>query len=511
MNKRMVINLISSLAVFISNLAISFFLTPYIVAQLGQEVYGFVGLANNFTSYISLVVTAITGMLSRYITIEYAQKNYDNASGYFSTAVIAKSVIALLASVPLLFIAANIQNVVNISPEIVPDVRILWILVFAEFLLNLPFGSFGIASFVKNRLEISSAIKITTSLLRSGILLVTFVFFTPHIWYIGLASIAAGVFTVVTNIIQARRLMPEVKLDIKKFDFKYVYNLVIVGIWNALNKLQQILISGLDLLLTNLFINGSEMGLLSVAKTLPAQISSLIGTVSGSFDPSMTIAYAKEDKTEFFHNTNIAMKMNGFLCSIPIIGVIVFGLDFYSLWMPTLSSAELLKVQILAVLTLLPQVMSVYVYPLYTVNTITCKLKVPVLLSLGIGVANIGIVFLLLKFTGLGVYAVAGVSSVLWLIRILTFVPLYAAHVLNVKWTVFYEPIVRGFINIAVVGSAFWIISSLTQLNSWAKLIIVCAIAAIIGYTLCFFIMFGRNERKLALNMIKSRFKRSAK
>ena len=432
MNKRMLINLAGQIVSFICVLGINFFLTPYVVANLGQEVYGFVELANNFTSYISLVIVAITGMLSRYIAIEYAKSNYEKASGYFSTAIISKSVLAVISAAILSFVIVNLEKVVNITPDYVGDVRILWILIFAAFIINLPFGGFGVSTFVKNRLEISAAINIFGNVIRAGILVVSFVFFRPHIWYVGLATISSNLFSITVNYIQYKKLMPEVKFKRSYFNKKYIYDLVVVGIWNSFNKLQQIFITGLDLLLTNLFISPSEMGILSIAKSLPSQISSLIGTVSGSFDPSMTLSYAKEDKTEFFKNTTIAMKMCGFLCSIPIIGVVIFGLDFYNLWMPSLTYNELMKVQVLAVLTLLPQVMSVYIYPLYTVNTITCKLKVPVLISLGIGLANLGIVFLLLKFTELGVYAVAGVSSVLWIIRILTFVPLYAAHVLNV-------------------------------------------------------------------------------
>ena len=98
------------------------------------------------------------------------------------------------------------------------------------------------------------------------------------------------------------------------------------------------------------------------------------------------------------------------------------------------------------------QVFSVYIFPLYTVNTITCKLKVPVLVSIGIGIANIMIVFILLQVTNLGVYAVAGVSSILWLFRIFLFVPTYAAWSIQIRWTTFYRPLLRGVLNVLLVG-----------------------------------------------------------
>ncbi len=508
LKNKIALNLIGQVASFIVTLGISFFLTPYIVDNLSSEVYGFVGLANNFVSYITLFTVAISGMLSRYVTVEYSKKNYEMASGYFSTAIISQAAIALALSVPMLLFASRLDVFINISPENVPDVRVLWILIFLSFLLGLPMGSFGIASFVKNRLDISALISIIGNVLRAAILLITFLFFTPKVWYIGLASIASHTVSIILNYWQSRKLMPEVKIGFSYFNIKYIYKLLIVGIWNSLNKLQQILVSGLDLLLTNLFISPGEMGILSVAKTLPTQISTLISTVSSSCDPTMTISYAKEDKSEFLENVKFAMKLSGFLCSVPIIGIIVFGMDFYRLWMDSLTDSEILKIQILAVLTMLPQVFSVYIFPLYTVNTITCKLKVPVLLSIAIGFANVGIVLALLSYTNLGVYAVAGVSSVLWVLRIFLFVPSYAAHIVDVKRSTFYGPLLRGVINIAVTGGVLFLCSRIFNIDSWFELFAVCIPCGILGYAICFMIMFEKRERRQVFSIIRRKLKK---
>ena len=505
MRKRISLNLIGQLCTFVCSLCISFFLTPYIVANLGQETYGFVGLANNFTSYITLFTVALNGMLSRYVTVEYTRRDFEKASGYLSTAIITQMILALILLIPMMVLAGKIDSFVNISPDIIPDVRILWILMFLSFLMNLAVSGLGIATFAKNRLDISSMISIITTLLRAGILIIAFCFFTPHVWYMGLASIACNILWIICSGLTKVKLMPEVKISRKYFSVRYIYNLLIVGVWNSLNKLQQILYTGLDLLLTNLFISGTEMGLLSVAKTVPSLISSLINTVSGTFDPTMTIAYSHGDMKDFIKQTKMAMKLSGFLCSVPILGFICFGIDFYTLWMPSLSDVEVRKVHILAVLTLLPQVFSVYIYPLYTVNTITCKLKVPVLLSIGIGVMNISIVYILLKTTNLGVYVVAGVSSILWVCRIFLFVPVYAAWNIKVNWKTFYYPLLRGCINIVVIGTTFAIISKLTRIDNWLNMIVVCGTAGLIGYCICYFVMFNEMERKKVMSIFQSK------
>jgi len=505
-SKRLFLNLFGQIASFICNVGISFFLTPYIVIHLGKESYGFVGLANNVTSYITLVTIAINGMLSRYITIAYTKKDYNESSGYFTTALISQGILALVLLIPMMLLAGNMKAFFNISAEIVLDVKVLWILIFLSFLSGLPMSGFASAAFATNRLEIQAAINILTNATRACVLIVAFVFFTPHVWYIGLATIASSTFTIISNMLTKRKLMPEVKISIKHFSPKYIHNLLVVGVWNSLNRLQQILYTGLDLMITNLFINATEMGTLSIAKAIPTQISTLISTISGTFDPTMTISYSKGGMEAFVSQTNFAMKFSGFLCSVPILGFITYGANFYHLWMPTLSDADVTKIQILSVLTLLPQVFSVYIFPLYTVNTITCKLKVPVLVSIGIGIANIMIVFILLQVTNLGVYAVAGVSSILWLFRIFLFVPTYAAWSIQIRWTTFYRPLLRGVLNVLLVGGLMLILSHFFYGYSWLQFCVICGISGLLGYVLCFFNMFERDDRKRAIKMLKNKF-----
>lgn len=508
MNKRITLNLIGQLCTFACSIGISFFLTPYIVDNLGQETYGFVGLANNFTSYITMFTVALNGMLSRYVTVEYSKKDYESASGYLSTAIITQIILAIALFIPMMILAGNVDCFLNISEDIVPDVKFLWVLMFASFLLGLSASGLNSATFAKNRLEISSLISIVQHLLYAGIMIVAFLFFTPYVWYIGFATIASNIVAIICYAYTKRKLLPEVKISRKNFSFHYIYRLLVVGIWNSLNRLQQVLYTGLDLLLTNLFINGTEMGILSIAKTVPSQISSLISTVSNAFDPTMTIAYGNGNMEDFVHQTKKAMKLSGFLCSVPILGFIAYGMNFYSLWMPSLNFDDVVKVHVLAVLTLFPQIFSVYIFPLYSVNTITCKLKVPVLVSIGIGIANVSIVFALLKMTDLGVYAVAGVSSILWLFRIFLFVPTYAAWNIKTDWKTFYLPLLRGVVNVLITGGVMLTLSYFLHGDNWLQFIIICGASGIIGYILSFFILFTSKERSKILHKIVSKISR---
>ena len=67
----MLVNLISSIVVFIVSMGINFFLTPYILKSLGNEAYGFVGLSNAIVAYALVVTAAINSVSGRFVAYEW--------------------------------------------------------------------------------------------------------------------------------------------------------------------------------------------------------------------------------------------------------------------------------------------------------------------------------------------------------------------------------------------------------------------------------------------------------
>lgn len=507
--KRFVTNMVAQILSFMVNLGINFFLSRYIVDVIGKEVYGFVGLANNFTSYVQIFTVAFNAMLSRYVTVKLVRKEYEEANRYLSSVTICNVVLSLILFIPSVLLCCFMEYVINVPAEHVFDIKLLWLLLFFGFLIQLGTNTFQTCFFASNRLDLSARRSLENYILRASILVIAFSFFQPHIWYVGLASIICAICITFFNWYYLGKLTPALQIKRKFYSARYVKELVRVGIWNSVNQLSQLLLNGFDLLITNLFIGSAQMGMLSIAKTIPTQLLSLIGTVSNVFTPRMTILYASGDRKAFLKETSFAMRVCGALCSVPLIGFIVFGRPFYTLWMDSLSASDVIQVQILSILTLLPTLFSVYIYPLYSVNTITCKLRIPVLLSCGIGVANLIIVYILLKTTDLGIYAVAGVSSTLLLFRVLIFVPIYAAHNLEENILTFYPPLLRGIISSILMIVLFRAVLSIYEITSWAGLICMAAVCGMIGYTINYCIVFSAEEKKKVLALIREKVRRN--
>lgn len=506
--KQLSINLVTQIVSFGLNLAISFLLTPFVIENIGKDVYGFVSLANNFTSYVSVFTIALNGILSRYVTIAFSRKDYKSASRYLSSVLVANcAIMIVLIPVSVIFVA-NLGGFINLPVGFEPDIKVLFLLTFISFVLNLPGCCFNTATYATNRLDKSNICNMLGSIIRIAVILILLYALTPHVWYVGLGGLLSTIFMIVLNMHFKRKLMPQVKVSLKFFDWSAVKELLSVGIWNSINQLTQLLMTGLDLIIANLFIGVMSMNLLSYAKMIPTQLLTLISTVAGLFAPIMTVAFATNNMKKFISETNFAIKLCGFLCSVPIIGLVVFGKDFFGLWLSALSPEEVNIVSILSILTILPQFFSVYIYPLYSVNTITTKLRVPVIVSFVMGLLNVAVVFILVKTTNLGVYAVAGTSTVFSIVRILFFTPMYAAHSIKAPYRTFYKPLGRGILSSAIMIVVFIVVRKVLVISDWTSFFITCAVAGISGYLISFVLVFSKEEKQKVIEAVKNKLRR---
>lgn len=506
--KRMGINLLAQVVSFVLNAAINFLLAPYIVEYISDEVYGFVGLANTFTSYISIVTVALNSLHSRYVTINVAKKNYQKASQYFSSVTIANTVVALIMVIPSAILIVFLNVFLKLPADFELDIKVLWAFIFINFLISLAVGSMDVAPYCCNRLDLSAKRSMESNILKSLVLVVMFSLLKPHIWFVGLASLIAGIYVAITNFRYVRKLTPELKIRKSLFDWKIVKELLYDGVWSSINQLTQVLLNGVDMLITNIAIGAMDMSLLSYSKVVPLQLTNLLMTISNTFSPHLTLTYATEDKETFVDEMNTVDKISGFFCSIPVLGLIAFGYPFYRLWLPTLEESQTSMIQILSLMTLVPIVFHAYLYPLCMVNVITCKIKIPGIFSLIIGVLNVIGVLILLNTTSLGVYGIKLVSMVLLTIKTFLFIPIYAAKNISVKWYTFLKVMIRGGIATVLVLCLYYGMVYAINIDSWVKFIVCVCAAGIMGYVINYFVLFNHDEKKIVKEKVFSILKR---
>ena len=119
------------------------------------------------------------------------------------------------------------------------------------------------------------------------------------------------------------------------------------------------------------------------------------------------------------------------------------------------------------------------------------------------GVLNVVIVYILLRTTSMGVFAIASISGILMILKTLLFTPFYSSHVLGVKYTTFYGPLIKGIFANIITLILFYFINNMITTNTWTRFIITCLVSGVLGYIVNFMVYLNKEERRKICSMIK--------
>lgn len=491
--------LLSGIAVVLSYL-INFFLSRYVTEVMGVDAYGFVGMAKTFVGYAQVITIVLTSFVVRYITIKFHENDIEQANQYYSSSIAACVVLSIALIVILIPLIVFLEKFINIPSNLVVQVKILFVLVFSNFLIvtiTTPFTAFA---YIKDKLNIVGLFKIISYLVDAVVMILMFINMTPLLWYVGVGSVVSSTVLFIVSVILTKKYTPELKYKKSDVSMGKIKDITSKGMWNSLNSLGNELNSGLDILITNLLLNNIIMGQISLVKTIGTMFSILGATVSQAFQPRLLKAYSTGDKDIFLKEMSKSMKICGFFTGLAFAGFFALGKTYMHLWVPSQDSQFMYAI---ALLTIANYVTDGILRPVYYINTLTLKNKIPCFVTIGGGLLNVLSMYLLLKFTSLGAYAVVGTTAVIMIGINLIFNPIYAAKCIDVKSGFFYKIIFRYLFVVAVMCLAFKGIALLFNPAGWIKLIVAALVMVVIGAIIYSLLINSVKENKNFFNKIK--------
>ncbi len=504
-----IINLICSIAVLVCNTAINFWLSPFIVESVGVEANGFVSLASNFVMYAQLIVTALNSMASRFIALAYVKQDYEKANLYYNSVFWGKLIIVGVLLIPAIVLICLFERMFDVPVGLVTDVKILFSFVFFNFFLSTSLPNWDCGTYVTNRLDRTYIPNVIAMILRCAFLIVALNFITTKIYIVGIAATIMTVINLLANGYNTHVLTPELKISFRRGGLicskNAVRELVGSGIWNSLSNVGNLLLSGLDLLICNLFLGATAMGILTLAKTLPHLMQNFSSSITQVFAPEMMINYAEGKKDVLLNDINRAMKITSVLLIIPLAGIIAMSDAFFSLWVPGQDSKIL---SILAIICCAGYAFTSGTQILYNVFTVTNHVRMNAILMALSGVVSTGIVFILLKTTNLGIYAVAGVSVVVCWVRNMAYTIPFTAKYLGYKKTQFFPQVILCVVSTVVLSGVGILITSCFHITNWWQFIGVAALVGTSGLIINLFVFLRKEERKILFGKLVRKFKR---
>lgn len=187
------------------------------------------------------------------------------------------------------------------------------------------------------------------------------------------------------------------------------------------------------------------------------------------------------------------------LANIPIGVFLAFGSSFFTLWVPSQDAVQL---TILSSLSLLGMLFAGLSQCFVNIFGVVNRLKLNSLVVIGSGFINLGCVFLLLKFTNLGIFSVVAASSTISIIRIFCFTIPYSAILINASWRSFAFYLIKGASNVLVPLMVGFLICHFIEVNSWTSLLICFGLTAILALAIDCFVVLDKNQREVIIKKL---------
>lgn len=498
-SKQLSINLVANIISYSSTIIVAFFLTPYLVEELGKEAYSYYPLANNFVQYMSIITVALNSMASRFITIEITKKNMNKANIYFSSIFYSNLILSLVISIPMILIIIFLDTIINIPVDLIFSVKVLFSLVFVSMIINIITSVFSVAVFAKNRIDLRSIGEIIQAILKVLLYLAFFSFFTPSIIYVGVISLILNFTYLFIHSIYTRYLLPDIKISIAYFNITAIKEVLFSGVWNSVNQIGNSLLFSLAILYCNVFVGVSAGGEYSIIQTVPNFINGIISMLTAVFMPIIMQTYAVGTKADLIYEVRKSQKIMGMITNIPIAIFIAVGVEFFTLWVPGENAYRL---QTLSILTIFHLLIIGVTWTVSNLNIVLNKVKIPAIYMIISGILNFILVYFLTSSTDLGVYAVPLSSFLILLCWAAFFIPLYPCFILRIKKTTFYPVVIKTLLSAVLIFLITITVKKIIIIHSWISLLLVCIVSGILGIIINFIIIFNLSEKKYIIRLI---------
>ena len=451
---------------FLAAAAVTFFLSPFVVHSLGETRYGIWSLIVSITGNYGLLAFGIQGAMTRYIAHAAAGGDREKVCGYFNTALSFLLFSAMLAIVVGVFISAYISDIFVLPPELVPDAKNACILATVSAASTFAFVAFNCVLVAHQRFAVTNTIGTLFTLIRAAL---TVWLLRQGYGIVALAAMGTGitVLNCITESVVTLRLYSWLTVSLRFVQRTYFTELVSYGYKSFVVGIAVMLVYQCDLLVIGMYLPPANITTYSLAATLIAYLMQFVSSIAATFGPYTTGLYAQGNIAEmrtFFIQGSCLMYMLG---GVTVAGCLVFGTDFFTLWVgPDFSGSAM----ILSILVI-PQFFATGARIGSSLLVGMAKIGPLAVSAICEGISHLILSLILVQYAG--IYGVAVGALIPLIINNGLWFPVYISRVIGIRYHYVYLHSVLPGALLGVFGYiAGFAIHELFKPVSWAVFIV---------------------------------------
>lgn len=286
-------NIASSWAGLGINIAVGFFLSPFILHHLGDEAFGLWVLIFSLTGYYGLFDFGIRSSLIRYVSRSQATGDREELTRIVSTSLFSYTCVGLAMVIPTALISLYIDRLFHIPPGFLRDARILVLMVGSSLALGFPLAISGGILEGLQRFYLMNWTNIASTLLRAALII-----FTLRHGYglltVALITVSIPLITSMVRAVIVQRLLPI------PYGWKYVDRAAFKQVANYGSVTFMIIVAQrlrfkTDAIIIGSFLSAAAITYFSIASRLVDYAGEVVGSMVQIFTPMSSQFHAIGD------------------------------------------------------------------------------------------------------------------------------------------------------------------------------------------------------------------------
>jgi O-antigen/teichoic acid export membrane protein len=480
----MVTNVFFSLLSFASSIILAFFLSPYILRQLGDARYGIWALFGELLSYYGLLDFGVRGALNYYVGKSLANQRAEDVRRYVSSAfagLTAISAAAFAASAGLVFLLRHVLIKGTVDPIEVLGSALLFLLIFC---VGMPLELFAAVLVGSRRQFLVSASEIVSRLVA------TLLMFLGLRWWPGLLVLVAAQLTGkiiywISIVRNTRRHVPEAVISLGAVNWRALRQLGGYGGQNAFINVSWLLVNRKDVTLITAFLGARWVPHYSFARLLIQSISDACSSITQALRPNLIHHWARGEYPQAYAIYYTAARYSSFLVTMCAAFLLGFAKEFFSLWIGSrfVTGPVLFRTDLVLYLLLAAQIPRMGHSISWQLLFATYKQKALSVLVACEGVVNLTLALCLVR--GYGVVGIALATTIPMLISHGIVLPLLMRRLVGISLRRYLlEGVGRPLAAASVVWAFGLILKRALPPLGWRPLLLDAAILGTLGLTL---------------------------
>jgi O-antigen/teichoic acid export membrane protein len=431
------------------NIAISFFMIPYVIGHVGDRWYGLWILIGTMIGYFGFLDLGIGTANERYVARALGRKDDAEIGRVFSSSVLLFAIVGAVTLVLTAVVIAVCPRFVKDAADI-PVFRVVFLIVGVDMALSFPVrGIYGFL-YAHIRYDVVNVFNIAKTLIRTTLIVLALE--RGHgIVALAVATLAGDLAEYAANVLYLRSRYPEALVRLRDFSKKTVRQLYDYSIYSFISAIAKQLRFNVDAFIITAMLGLVHVTHYNIGSRIAGYYLLIVINAISSIKPLFSKLEGEGNYETLRERYHLSLKLNMILSFFIGGALLIYGKAFILRWM---GPNYLDSWHVLAVLAVAQIFNTIQVTPSTLLYGIS-KHKIYSFIVVLEGFANLGISILLARRFGIVGVALGTLLPVT--LTTLVFIPLYANRVIGFPNARFYRSLGRIGAVSAAIHALSWL------------------------------------------------------